>query len=222
MPIQVTCPGCHKRFKVSDKYAGKKGPCPKCKAQIQIPELDEQVVVHEPEYGPTGVTGQQVLKPLARQEAKVSTLAVLMIVAAVVTVLVVTFLLRSEDGQVSPVLLGLGAALLGPPLALAGYSFLRNDELEPYRGIPRLVRSAICGLAFAALWGVYMGVKWYLFEGAAPEMFQLVFIVPVFVAAGAGIAAGCYDLDFASGAILYGMYLGVAVLLRLLLNMSPF
>ncbi|MEC8508925.1 MAG: MJ0042-type zinc finger domain-containing protein, partial [Planctomycetota bacterium] len=35
MSIRVTCPGCHARFNVSDQFAGKSGPCPKCKKTIQ-------------------------------------------------------------------------------------------------------------------------------------------------------------------------------------------
>lgn len=38
MPILVTCPGCKAQFNVSDKFAGKQGPCPKCKAVISIPK----------------------------------------------------------------------------------------------------------------------------------------------------------------------------------------
>jgi hypothetical protein len=37
MPILVSCPGCKAQFHVSEKFAGKKGPCPKCKAVITIP-----------------------------------------------------------------------------------------------------------------------------------------------------------------------------------------
>lgn len=50
MGIWVECPeGC--RFKVKDKYAGKKGLCPKCKGEVkvQVPDLitsDE----HEADY----------------------------------------------------------------------------------------------------------------------------------------------------------------------------
>jgi hypothetical protein len=40
MPIQVTCPGCKAQFNVSEKFAGKKGPCPKCKAVITIPAAE--------------------------------------------------------------------------------------------------------------------------------------------------------------------------------------
>lgn len=38
MPILVTCPGCKAQFNVSEKFAGKQGPCPKCKAVITIPK----------------------------------------------------------------------------------------------------------------------------------------------------------------------------------------
>ena len=37
MPISVVCPGCKARFNVSDKFAGKKGPCPKCKTVLTVP-----------------------------------------------------------------------------------------------------------------------------------------------------------------------------------------
>ncbi len=39
MPIPVVCAGCGKRFKAPDKGAGKKVPCPACRATIAIPEL---------------------------------------------------------------------------------------------------------------------------------------------------------------------------------------
>lgn len=36
MPITVTCQ-CGKRFRVKDKYAGKRGRCPACRAPVTIP-----------------------------------------------------------------------------------------------------------------------------------------------------------------------------------------
>src|SRR5262245_6594726 len=39
MPILVTCPGCKAQFNVGEKFAGKQGPCPKCKALITIPKI---------------------------------------------------------------------------------------------------------------------------------------------------------------------------------------
>ena len=73
MPIQVTCPGCHARFKVSDKFAGQTGPCPKCKKPITIPKKEDEVVIHAPEaYGPKGVDGTATLKPIERKESSAS------------------------------------------------------------------------------------------------------------------------------------------------------
>ena len=37
MSIPVVCPGCRTRFKVSDRFAGQSGACPKCKAKIEVP-----------------------------------------------------------------------------------------------------------------------------------------------------------------------------------------
>ena len=116
MPIEVLCPGCKSRFKVSEKFAGKKGPCPKCKTVITIPEVTEEVVVHAPqEFGPKNATGVGVLKPITRKETKMSPLVIVGIVSGIITVLVVAVLLRSLE-QVSPWVLGLCASRLGSAL----------------------------------------------------------------------------------------------------------
>ena len=74
MPIQVICPGCHTRFNVGDQHAGKTGACPKCKGSIQIPELGDEIVIHEAELeaGAKDSKGRSVLKPIKRKEAKFS------------------------------------------------------------------------------------------------------------------------------------------------------
>ncbi len=48
MTIKVTCSKCAKTFEVSDKFGGKTGPCPNCKAQIRVPDLSKNFVVHNP------------------------------------------------------------------------------------------------------------------------------------------------------------------------------
>ena len=68
MPIPVVCPGCKASFNVSDKFAGKQGPCPKCKTVISIPKPDpakkpvEEVKIGEPEppAGGKSKTGRPV------------------------------------------------------------------------------------------------------------------------------------------------------------------
>ena len=74
MPISVVCPSCKARFSVSEKFAGKKGPCPKCKTVITVPEaVAEEVKIHEPEQFASGgkdSKGRAVLKPILREETK--------------------------------------------------------------------------------------------------------------------------------------------------------
>ena len=39
MSIRVTCGGCQKTYKVKDRFAGKRGACPFCRAPIDVPRL---------------------------------------------------------------------------------------------------------------------------------------------------------------------------------------
>ena len=84
MPIQVTCPGCLSRFSVSDKFAGKKGPCPKCKKEISIPTKAEEVVIHAPEpTGPKDSQGKVILKPIRRTDTLLTRRLLVFIAGAV-------------------------------------------------------------------------------------------------------------------------------------------
>lgn len=213
MPIDVTCPGCHKRFKVSDKFAGKEGPCPNCKAKIRIPDASEQVVVHAPEaHGPKDASGRPTLKPIKRSETRVSPFVVGGVVVFAIACLVVAFVMRSREGGPPWQLLAAGAWLLGPTLSWAGYSFLRNDELEPYRGLLLWLRATLCGTVYAILWGGYVALKANLFDGSI-DMQYLLFVVPPFIVVGALSSLATLDLDFGSGAIHYGLYVLVTVTL---------
>ena len=225
MPINVTCPNCHSRFQVSEKFAGQTGPCPKCKERIKVPEQEEEVVIHAPEeFGPKTTTGESVLKPIEREETSIGLPAILGVIGFCLGILVVAFVLRqsyqdSEDG-VPMLWLGIGAVLLGPPVAYGCYSFLRNDELEPYRGSALIIRSSICGLVYAALWGVYSLLVQYLFNGQV-EVFQLVYLAPPLIAAGAVASLASLDLDFTNGTIHFASYVAVTVALLFLMGTPP-
>jgi hypothetical protein len=221
MPIEVVCPGCQKRFNVSEKHAGKKGPCPNCKTEIKVPAKSEAVVVHEPEaFGPKGRSGKAVLKPIARTETKVSPLLTAIIIVTTLTVLGIAWALRSPEGDVSMVVLLLGAIGLAPPLAWAGYTFLRDDELEPYRGRELWLRVAACAAVYAVLWGLVAIVSQYVLGGERFEIVHIAVLVPVLVAIGASAAYLSLDLEYGIGALHYGLYLVVTVLLRLILGLS--
>jgi len=221
MAIDVTCPACHTRFQVSEKFAGKSGPCPKCKKTIKVPELKEQVVIHAPEVsGPKDSKGQAVLKPISRTEVRLSVPTIAGIVGAVLVVMIAALVLRIQfpGGTIPWQINVLGALLLGPPLAFAGYTFLRDDELEPYRGTAILLRVLACGAVYAATWGLYWFVFWYL--GQTPNWQVLCAVVPVAVAIGAVASQASLDLEFGAGALHYSMYMVATVLLRLMMGME--
>lgn len=226
MPISVLCPSCYSRFQVSEKYAGQTGPCPKCKQPIKIPAKSEEVVVHAPEeFGPKDASGRAVLKPIEREETQVSTVMIVGIVVSVLACLVLAFFIGrtysgSPDG-VPMLFLAIGAAVLGPPIAAGSYGLFRDAELEPYRGGALLVRSLVCGLIYAALWGVYWFVKTNVLGGEI-EMFHLVFIAPALIAAGGGVPTVSLDLDYTNGMLHYGVYLVTTGLLRLLMGMPVY
>ncbi|MFO0788102.1 MAG: hypothetical protein U0805_01505 [Pirellulales bacterium] len=224
MPIQVTCPNpkCLKRFSVADKFAGQKGPCPKCKTIITIPKKEEEVVIHAPEHSETGAidaTGRNVLKTYKRKDTKFQPLVFTTVVAAVLVAVLVALVLRGEKGNVSIYLLAAGAIVFGPPLAWAGYTFLRDPELEAYSGVPLIIRSLACGLVYALLWAlfVFLGQRFFGPDAMAKglEIWQMVvLIIPVF-AGGTLAAFASFDLEPGSAFFHCAMYFAVTVILRL-------
>ena len=221
MLISVVCPSCKARFSVSEKFAGKKGPCPKCKAVITVPDqAAEDVTIHVPEEFASGgkdSKGRPVLKPVARTDTKLSATQLAAIVGAVVTTLLIAFVLRGVSNKLR--IIALGLLFLSPLLAAAGYTFLRDDELEPYRSRALLLRTTLCGLGYAALWGAY----WPLAANGivSGEPWQWMFIAPAFVAVGAGLAFASLDLDFGNAAMHYCFYVAVTLLLRYAIGLPP-
>jgi len=213
MSINVVCPGCHTRFKVSDRFAGRSGVCPKCKTAIQVPSAEEQVKVHTPEQfdrGGRGVTGKLILKPIAREQTKLSLVLAVGVLGATVVVFLAAWLAGSILQQ-HGIVRALALLLISLPLAWAGYLFLRDDEnLETYSGKPLVVRTAICAAAYAALWGIFTHVAAPAITG---DVWSWLLVAPPFVITGALVALACYDLDFVSGCLHYAFYLLVTVLL---------
>lgn len=233
MPIQVTCQKCHKRFSVSEQFAGKSGPCPNCKTTIKIPTKEDEVVIHTPEsYGPTDSSGKAILKPIEREEVEASPVWIVGVVGGVIVSIIAAVMLRflypqkPETGSVEPAalwwLLAGGATLMGPALAWAGYWFLRNDELEPYRGGELAIRVSACGLLHALLWGVYALVKAKVFPNAPPEMFHFALLGPAFLAGGGVVSLVSLDLDFINGVIHYAFYLLVTVVFCFIIGVPAY
>jgi len=228
MPIPVICPSCHTRFKVGDQHAGKTGPCPKCKKPIQIPELGDEVVIHTPELeaGAKDAKGRSVLKPLKRKETKFSTVVAVATVGIVLLSVAIAWMLGrnvSEDNRFW-VLAG-GAVALGPLLAYAGYTFLRDDELGVFDTTNAVIRSIACGLVYALLWYVYIFLGTQVFGDDAfaegLEMVQIVGLGVVSMGIGAFAAFVSFDFDPMTGFFHYMLYLLVTIGLRFVMGL-PF
>lgn len=228
MPIQVTCPGCHTRFTVGDQHAGKTGACPKCKGQITVPTKEDEVIIHTPELeaGAKDAKGRSVLKPIRRKEAKfkLTTFATISGIA-LLSVAVAWLLGRNDLGDNMIWALAVGAMLLGPPLAYAGYTFLRNDELGYYQGKDVVLRSLACGLIYALLWGVYVFVGHQVFGNDefnnGLEMVQIACLAIPTMIVGAGAAFVCFDLEMTTGFFHYALYFVATIALRAVMDL-PF
>jgi hypothetical protein len=229
MAINVLCPGCKARFTVSEKFAGKKGPCPKCKTQITIPEAAPEIKVHAPEaFGPKTAEGKGVLQPIFREEKEFSPVVAAGIGGAVVVVFLLALIMRfnypKEADKIDfPILfLAIGAVLLAPPLAWGGYTFLRDQELEPYRGQALWMRVGACAAIYAAIWGLLWGLVTYLgLDDLTKEIWFIAAAFMPMLLLGAGGAFVTLDLPYLSGIFHYGLYLLVTVLLRLVIGLAP-
>lgn len=220
MPIQVTCPKCLKRFQVSDKFAGKTGPCPSCKNQIKVPEKGEEVKILAPEdEAPKDRAGKSVLKPIKRQETDLTRKGLFTTIGAILAVVAVAVGLRISGGAPHWTVLAAMAVVIAPPLVWAGYKFVQDSELAPYVGAELRNRVLICGVLFAALWLLYAFIPSYLFDLESPaEMSFLYFgiIISVMLVIGAFISVATFELEFPSGLAHAGLYFIATILLAVI------
>ncbi len=216
MPISVVCPGCKARFSVNDKFAGKQGPCPKCKQTIKIPEISlEDVTIHAPEEfagGGKDTKGKLVGKPITHEDVKFRWAPTLIMGAAGLAVFALAFVIRF----VSPgnlMLAGAGLAIITGPICAGFYAALRDTERPPHRGLALVVRSAICAAVYVLLWGfVAAGNAWF------PEW---TFLVVPLLSLGVIAAFASYDLDFGSAAIHFGFFVVTTMVLRWIIDLPP-
>jgi hypothetical protein len=205
MAIAVICPGCKASFRVSDKYAGQTGPCPKCKAPIQIPKLADEIKVHAPDAGPKDAKGRAISKPLRRLETRVTTAQLAITLGTLLAALVFAWLLGTKLQSALP-LRALGLLIVTPATAVLGYFFLRDRErLEVFAGQELWLRTAICTAVYIVLWAAFALVRKKL--DFPVEVWQLFIILPPMLLFGAMAALGCYEVDFSLAFLHYAFHL---------------
>lgn len=229
MPIQVTCPGCLKRFTVNDKFAGKSGPCPNCRKVIKIPDKADEVVIHAPEEaGPKDSKGKSVLKPLRRKEVVLSVPVLLTAILSSLVLVGIALAIRFSGQEPATAILAIGAILLAPPLVFVGYWFLRDDELEGFTGRQLIARCGICAASFAGAWLLYAVVPKYVGNYdtlAEVDTIYLFAILPIMIIVGTAASVMAMELEIAQGLMHYMLYLTVTTILALTMGTklaSPF
>lgn len=222
MPIQVTCPGCLKRFQVNDKFAGKTGPCPSCSKPITIPSKNEEVVIHSPENeGPKDSKGRPVFKPIQREEARITLPMALTAGGLSLISLVVALAVRFTSDEPPTALLMLGTILLAPPLVLFGYWFLRDDELDGFHGKELIIRTAILSVIFMVTWGIYAVIPKYVgsYESLAKvDLAFVAIVVPIMIVLGAVASILTMELEGLQGVLHYLLYFAVTLTLALIMR----
>jgi hypothetical protein len=187
--------------------AGK--PAPAAAASKPAAAPAPEIVIHEPEpVGPKSASGRSVTKPLTRRETQFKWIPALAIAGAVLATLTAAWFLKAQlKDQLW--LRGVGLLLISPVIAVAGYSFLRDDELEPYRGRSLWIRASLCGLAYLVLWGVFLLVP----ADATAEAWGWILVGPPFFLVGAAAAFATLDLDFGNAFFHYCFYVLTTLLL---------
>lgn len=215
MPIRVTCPSCHKRFNVSDRFAGREGPCPNCKTPIKIPEKSEEVVIAVPDDAPKDQAGRSLIKPITRTDTTLSSVQITLIAVGVIGFLLVALILRittSEDVSNYPWWLNWVAAIaIAPPLVYSAYAFLRNQDLGMFTGSELRNRVVICSVIYAALWLAMPTARIAFLEYGLGSWISAMIAM---LAIGAAASKLIFDLEYLMGAVHYGLYLGVCLLGR--------
>jgi hypothetical protein len=219
MPIAVVCPGCKANFRVSEKFAGKTGPCPKCKAKITIPAAAPEIKVHAPEESAVvgkDSKGRSISAPILRFEEKMSTQMMVLIGVGTVAAMIMAFFLGRIMDDHKYLLAAAGLAIISFPLVLAGYRVFHEEEAEPHHGRPLYLRSAICAAIYALLWGAFAFVP----DEWVAEYWSWFYIAPPFLLLGAVTAFASLDLDLGNGFFHYCFYLFGTTVFRYLIGMG--
>lgn len=217
MPIAVICPNCKASFRVSEKFAGKEGPCPKCKATIKVPVVDE-IKIHAPDDPASGKGGTpapgEAPRPIRRKKYQIPALTLVLIGGGSLLVAIVAFLGR-QFFQGNFAVAGAALAVLSIPICVGGYEILRDDELEPFRGAGLWLRAAICGVIYAALWGGFA----FLPESVFANGWNWLFIPVPFLLAGTFVAYLCFELSPENCFFHYAFYVLITIVLRALIGL---
>ena len=182
MSLHVICPGCLKGFQVGVRFAGMKGPCPKCGTIIEIPK--ESVKIQGAEETQPGKGKQRSrTRVIPRVDMEFNPVWVRCCALGVLGVLLLTFLVGCIPMyDILRALLGtLGLCLIAFPLTLFGYHTLRDrEQMFAFTGEELFRRAGMVAAGYVMLWVI---MEYFLAATRAD-----VFVSWLYFAAFAGLA----------------------------------
>jgi hypothetical protein len=204
-----------KRFQVSDRFAGMKGPCPSCKTVINIPKAAVKIHGAEEIDQKTGktVTGHPTLKPLERLDTGFNPRHAAYAAGATFGVFLFAVLIGwlNLPKTVLDCIGFIGLFLTAFPLSLFGYQVLRDSEqLFFLTGFDLYRQTGICAAVYAVLWIVFEVLAWYM---GADWLFIWVYFIP-FAVISFLITHAVLDIQASSAALHYLIFALPVILLR--------
>ena len=163
MSLHVICPGCLKRFQVSARFAGMKGPCPSCGEIISIPK--ESVKIHGDDDVVSGKQGKKrsnVFRPIPRLDLDIAPTLAGRYALIALGALLLTFVLGCipMPGVLRLFIGVLGLGLVAFPLSLFGYwIMLDREQIFVFSGEELYRRTGIVAAGYVLLWLV---LEYYL------------------------------------------------------------
>ena len=200
------------QFEVSDRFAGKKGPCPKCGHIIEIPKVNVTIVSPDELV----VDGKKVqnpdhVRPIEQKSYSFTASAVIVNLAVLTAVLAVALVFHFVHAPFLAVPVGIALVLaVAYPLMKYGYMTFRDpNDLEIFLGGQLGKKSILDAAVLLALWLVYELVLLYMNPGGM----ALAYLIPVAVFA-AFVPVVIFDMDFSDSLAVAVVFLLAVILLR--------
>lgn len=217
MAIRVICPGCMTSFEVDDRFAGKKGPCPKCGHIIEIPK--EKLVIHAPDdITDGGKTRKNVghdARPILQQRFTFTGGQVALGAAGVAAFFAISYLVGlAHNGWVSLIVGTILALAIAFPIADFGYMITRDDndiDETMFKDVgERRRRSFYAALVFVGSWLVFETFLYFL---GGSGLIPCLYLVPI-AAIGSFGALIFFDCNFGKALLIYLIFAVVAIIGR--------
>ena len=224
MAIDVICPGCFKRFQVSDQFAGRSGPCPGCKTVITIPALGDQVVIVEPEPQSVATGAQAKLDGIARragffQRFEIITLCSLF--AATAGIAILTRILQNDAvigfTTTTAILFAGGLTLLSLASSFLGYGVFKDSEVEAFDRRNTIIRSIITAAMYCLIASVFIAAT-LLVDHDEPRTIILSIVGVACFAVASFVPMVLYEMEMLQGALHVAVMICMTSLFCLLAN----